>query len=358
MIDKFEQLIEYVVNDEEDKAKELFHEIVIEKSRTIYEDIMSEEELSEDDLDEAKKQGYDDEEDESLGMRTGKESGKKQSMKARRDDSYGKFGKRDKEDRKISKESVDEAQGYDDEEDESLGMRTGKESGKKQSMKARRDDSYGKFGKRDEEHREISKEGVDEAIEEELGGDAAADLIDDIEVEEQGLAYEAEEEIDIDIDDEGEEELEDRVVDLEDKLDELMAEFEAMMDEPEDEVEVDDIEINVNDDDDDVDVEVDDEEFETEGYEAFNENVDLVAAPKPDLKEPAGTNTKSPNAANSGAKGAAAHPVDFDDGNSGKEGRPTPKYGDMQGTTKPDVKPATKPDLAQASGVNTKSVID
>ena len=47
-----------------------------------------------------KKQGYDDEEDESLGMRTGKESGKKQSMKDRRDDSYGKWGDRDKERRK------------------------------------------------------------------------------------------------------------------------------------------------------------------------------------------------------------------------------------------------------------------
>ena len=41
-----------------------------------------------------KKQGYKDREDESLGMRTGKESGKKQSMKDRRDESYGKFGKR------------------------------------------------------------------------------------------------------------------------------------------------------------------------------------------------------------------------------------------------------------------------
>jgi len=39
-------------------------------------------------------------------------------------------------------------QGYDDSEDESLGMRTGKETGKKVSMKGRRDDSYGKFGKR------------------------------------------------------------------------------------------------------------------------------------------------------------------------------------------------------------------
>jgi hypothetical protein len=46
---------------------------------------------------------------------------------------------------------VGEEQGYDDKEDESLGMRTGKESGKEQSMKDRRDDSYGKFGKRTDE---------------------------------------------------------------------------------------------------------------------------------------------------------------------------------------------------------------
>ena len=42
----------------------------------------------------AKKQGYKAREDESLGMRTGKESGKKQSMRDRRDESYGKWGKR------------------------------------------------------------------------------------------------------------------------------------------------------------------------------------------------------------------------------------------------------------------------
>ena len=39
-------------------------------------------------------------------------------------------------------------QGYKAREDESLGMRTGKESGKKQSMKSRRDESYGDWGKR------------------------------------------------------------------------------------------------------------------------------------------------------------------------------------------------------------------
>ena len=113
-------------------------------------------------------QGYDDKEDESLGMKDGKESDKKQSMKDRRDERYGKFGKRDEEHREKSLEEtlsqldelaqLDEKQGYDDEEDESLGMRKGKESDKKQSMKDRRDDSYGKFGKRDKEDRHVSLE--------------------------------------------------------------------------------------------------------------------------------------------------------------------------------------------------------
>ena len=43
MTSKFEQLIEYVINDEEAKAKELFHDIVVEKSREIYENLMDEE---------------------------------------------------------------------------------------------------------------------------------------------------------------------------------------------------------------------------------------------------------------------------------------------------------------------------
>ncbi len=41
-----------------------------------------------------KKQGYKDRKDESIAMRIRKESGKKQSMKARRDESYGAWGKR------------------------------------------------------------------------------------------------------------------------------------------------------------------------------------------------------------------------------------------------------------------------
>jgi hypothetical protein len=58
-------------------------------------------------------------------------------------------------------------------------------------------------------------------FDEELGGDAAEEFIDDISADEEGLALEGEHE--------GEEEMEDRVVDLEDALDELKAEFEQLM---------------------------------------------------------------------------------------------------------------------------------
>ena len=34
---KFEQLLELLINEEQDKAEQLFHEIVVEKSRDIYE---------------------------------------------------------------------------------------------------------------------------------------------------------------------------------------------------------------------------------------------------------------------------------------------------------------------------------
>ena len=43
-MEKFEQLIEFIINDEEEKAKELFHDVVVEKSRDIYEQLMAEDE--------------------------------------------------------------------------------------------------------------------------------------------------------------------------------------------------------------------------------------------------------------------------------------------------------------------------
>ena len=49
-MNKFEQLIEFIINDEEAKAKELFHEVVVEKSREIYENLMKEEEVTEEEV--------------------------------------------------------------------------------------------------------------------------------------------------------------------------------------------------------------------------------------------------------------------------------------------------------------------
>jgi len=285
MTSKFEQLIEYVINDEEAKAKELFHDIVVEKSREIYENLMSEEEL-----DEAESTDKEDEKAEKAGE------------KVTKDIEY--------DDKKDRKERMDE------EEDEEM-----EESVMDETMMA------------------------DEA-----------DLMDTVEAEEQGMEMSEAE---------GEEGLEDRVVDLEDKLDELMAEFEALMGDDGDkavgdemggdDLEMDDTETAEFDMDGGEEEESDSEEIEMGMMEAIN----LAKAPAPVTSEPAGTNTKSTVTANSGAKGAMAHPVKMTGDTA--EGRPAPKAGELIGKVQNSVggdkklSPATKPHLAQATGVNTKT---
>jgi len=283
MTSKFEQLIEYVINDEEQKARELFHDIVVEKSREIYENLMNEE--SEEDLDEAKE-----EDDEG--------------------------------------EELDEAKEEDDEGEEL-------------------DES-------------------EEDVEESIGGDASQGLIDDVEMEEEGMSEGEEEE-------ESGEDLEDRVVDLEDKLDELMAEFEALMGAEEeehsdlgamggDELEMDDT------------AEFDDGEGEEEvEFDELSENVSLDKAPEPVRSEQASINKKSTVAFNSGAAGMEGKPVKETgatnknpDGTAANKGEPNeykkgettvPHAGKFQNVPGGDKKlgPATKPHLAQATGVNTKT---
>jgi len=274
MTNKFEQLIEYVINDEEAKAKELFHDIVVEKSREIYENLMNEE------------------------------------------------------------EELDE-----DGSDEEL---------------------------------EADAEEMDESI----GGDASDDLIDDIEAEEQGMQEddsdaefddEAEEDgedltHDMEMDhDEGEGDIEDRVVDLEDKLDELMAEFEAIMG-SEGSDSVSDIDggdaLEMDD--------TDTSEFDMdENTMGMMENVTLDKVPAPKHGDD-GANNKSVVAFNSGAKGMAASPVKMTGDTA--QGRSAPKTGDLpqagqfknvpgKGGANSKLSAAPKPTTAQASGVNTKSPV-
>lgn len=263
---KFEQLIEYVINDEQDKAQEIFHDIVVEKSREIYENLMQE-----------------------------------------------------------------EAEEIEEEAQEEL-----------------------------EEDAEEIEEGIEDM--EEMGGDASEQFMDEVEVEEEGM-METDEEGGF-ADEEGEGGLEDRVVDLEDKLDELMAEFEAMMggedevggdgdmmgpDEGGDAIEMDDT------------AEFGDEEGEEEGEEEFElaEGIDLKAAPKPTTSEEGGINKKNVVANNSGAAGMAARPV-HQTGTEAK-GRPAPTAKDLGVTPTQDAgskafkTAAPKPVTAQAAGVNART---
>jgi len=144
-----------------------------------------------------------------------------------------------------------------------------------------------------------------------------------------------------------------------------MAEFESLMGDEAGEEEHSDLDFG------DEDMEVDggmddeevvDDELETEG---FMEAVSLKAVPKPTHGD-SGANAKSPVAANSGARGAMAKPVSAGTNDGGHHDSAAyknttkdliGKVGNTpaQSTQKPT--PATKPHLAQATGVNTKSVI-
>ena len=276
MTSKFEQLIEYVINDEEQKARELFHDIVVEKSREIYENLMD-------------------------------------------------------EDAEEQEESIEEDA---------------------------------------EEQEESMEEGMDS-----FGGDASDDLIDDVETEEQGMPMEDDEEFDDNAEEAGHElthdmeqghdegDIEDRVVDLEDKLDELMSEFEALM--------------GGDEGDDGIDSDLAGDEGEPLGGDALaqddtqafgdeqgmmeNVQLDKVATPK---MGDDGANNKSVVAFNSGAKGMQGAPVKMTGDTA--QGRSAPKTGDLpqagtfknvpgKGTSNSKLSAAPKPTTAQATGVNTKT---
>ena len=274
-MNRFEQLIEYVINDEEAKAKELFHDIVVEKSRQIYENLMQEE-----------------------------------------------------------AEELDEAEEELDEAEE---------------------------GEKDEE----------ELDEDAMGGDASDDLIDEVEMEEESdmnmEGEEGEEEIEIGGDDMGGDDMggsdepatKDDIMNLEDKLDQLMAEFEDLMgggddmgdgdgfgpDEGGDAIEMDDT-----------------EEMGEMGMMPMAEALTLKAAPKPVTTEQ-GDGKAGPVAFNSGATGMASKPVHTGTSMGGVHDsaayRNTVK--DLGVTPTQDAgkkafkSAAPAPVKSQASGVNTKS---
>ena len=281
MSSKFEKLIEYVINDEEQKARDLFHEIVVEKSRGIYEDLMAEEMKEESDEDDSEE-----EMDESMEMGGDAADQLMNDISANVD--------------------ADETAMEDDEEVMDLG-----------------------------------------AEEEMVGGDA--DFAD-----EMGAAGG---------------DLEGDIASIDSKLDELLAKFEeviggddGMVDGEEDD------EMTMG-----SEVEAEEEEVE----ESLAENVQLqkVAVDHGDRLVGQGStggdklrvDSKSPNANNAGASvtGSVAKPASsrFTAENpDGTRAPTTQKAPDIEsglqntaGKNMAPMKPATKPTLSQASGVNTKS---
>jgi hypothetical protein len=266
-MNRFEQLIEYVINDEEHKAQELFHDIIVEKSRQIYENMMAEE--AEEEIEEGR------------------------------------------EEEEIEEGLMDEVQ---QEEESDMNMEA-------------------------DEH------------DDEMGGDAQNKFVSDVEMDKGD-----------DMDGGDEPATKDDIMNIEDKLDQLMAEFEDIMDGmggsdgdgfgPEEGGDA---------------IEMDDTSEMTPG---MMEAVTLKAAPKPVTSEEGSVNKKSVAPANAGAKGPIGNSVKpvHTGGEMGGH-HDTPAY---RNTTKDligqvgntpaqskgqQLRPATKPHLGQASGVNTKSPV-
>jgi len=259
---KFEQMLEKLVNEDKKGAEELFHDIVVEKSRSIYENLL-EDELADESKDEDTNEATDEEVDESS-----------------KDEEVDEA--KDEETDESKDENVDEAK--DEEVDE-----------------ASKDENV------DENFAEITPEAEDD-----MGGDPADDMMADIEGGD-----------DAEGDDNGDDEdMEDRVVDLEDALDDLKAEFEKMMgdkeegdDEDSEEAPMDDMGDDEEEKEDEAissDLSVEDEVPAFEGTksqtEQMREYVEKVAEPKGEdnkAKSPvAGKNDMGGSAANI-AKGSA-----------------------------------------------------
>ena len=213
---KFEEMLERLINEDKAGAEELFHEIVVEKSREIYENLL-EDDLEDDEVKEESDEEVDEASDEEVD--------------------------------EASDEEVDESD--DEQVDEDFNL--------------------------DEFEVEADPMAA-------MGGDPADDMLGDIEVDGGDMGGD-----DMGGDEEGGG-IEDRVVDLEDALDELKAEFEKMMSGEEGEEGNDDAEMDMGDEegeesDDEEGEESDDEEKAKEAYAFEAKKADKKDDKKKDMKK-------------------------------------------------------------------------
>ena len=147
-INKFEQLLEYVVNGEQAKAEELFHALVVAKSREIYENLIEEEMEEEEDVEEARDDDDEDDVEESWNMEAS-------------DDDEGGFGGDagdDALDDMGSEDDEDDMGGdHDGSEDEHMGHDEGSEDARLDDLEDALNDLKAEFemlvkGENAEEH--------------------------------------------------------------------------------------------------------------------------------------------------------------------------------------------------------------
>ena len=91
--------------------------------------------------------------------------------------------------------ALQEKQGEKDKDDESLGMKDGKESTKKQSYKDRRDDAYGDYGTRTKKLKEEAELDLNVEEEETLQEKTfrlqeAGERLDEVYIQRENLLYE------------------------------------------------------------------------------------------------------------------------------------------------------------------------
>jgi hypothetical protein len=165
--------------------------------------------------------------------------------------------------------------------------------------------------------------------------------------------------------------IEDRVVDLEDKLDELMAEFEALMGDEAQEHGDDEFDMEPVDGDVGGDAYAQDDTSEFQDV-PMSENISLAKVPAPTHGDN-GANAKSPTAFNSGAAGMEGKPVRNVASEANPDGtaaykKPSNEYskgetsvkgaGSFKNTPAKDgskLAPAPKPTLSQAAGTNSRT---
>ena len=175
MSNKYEQLIDFIINEDEAKARELFHQIVVEKSREIYESLIDEQDLEEIGGNEVEEL-VDEVSADETGMEEGEEMDMEVDMDAEKDDAERDMadddgeedhhadvgGNEELEDRVMDLESA-----LDDLKAEFDALMSD-EAGEPEHNDGMNDPEMGEMMEAEEEVDEEAEEEVDESADEEL----------------------------------------------------------------------------------------------------------------------------------------------------------------------------------------------